>query len=159
MGVLVNIDDFKGDLAVSTNRFNDLSFQSFIEEQEVYFTYLIIGEDLGELVLANQSNPDYEKLILPFSFQRGRRVYQSYGLKKTVALFIRSIWLSKVQSAVTIAGAGKGTADNTDINNVAYFIGWNDAVKSAKGLQQYCLKNKSKYSEFQYTDLTYNHYS
>ena len=118
---------------------------------------MIVGEKLGNLILANQTDPDYVKLLLPFSFQRGLRAQQSYGLKKTIAMFIRSIWLHKMQTRITIAGAGKGAADNTGISNQSLFIGYNDAVKSAKSIQLYCRVNMSKYSEFSNIDIAYNH--
>ena len=157
MGVLINSSDFVGDLAVSLNKFNEQSFKDFIIEQEVYYLYLIVGEELGDLILLTPTDPDYVKILLPFSFQRGLRVHQSYGLKKTIAMYIRSIWLHKTQSKVTLAGVGTGAGDNTLISSQSLFIGWNDATKSARSVQQYCMDNRSKYSEFNRTDIPYNH--
>lgn len=162
MGVLVNASDFVGDLEVAYNDFTEQSFQDFIDSMEEYYSMLILGEKLRDDVfayLANPTpvNPAYDKLLLPFSFQRGSRLYQSYGLKKTVALFIRAKWLNKTQAKSTVAGAGKGEADNTIINSQTLFLGWNDAVKSAKATQQYCIKNRSDFSNFRLTDIPYNH--
>ncbi len=156
MGLIVNIGDFVGELKVPTNGYNSAEFEAFIDDNEKYYLYLIVGQKLGDLILANLTDPDYVFIIDPFAFQRVHRVYNSKGLKKTIAMFIRSVWLKHYQTRITNVGSGRSKSDNSDINPEAIFQDWDGAVKSAKAIQQYCMANRSKYQEFLLTDIPYN---
>lgn len=156
MGLIVNIGDFVGDLNVPVNGNNSAEFSQFIDDNEKYYLYLIVGQKLGDLILANLADPDYVFIINPFAFQRVNRVYNAKGLKNTIAIFIRSVWLKKYQTRITNVGSGRAQSDNSDINPEAIFHNWDGAVKSAKAIQQYCMANRSKYQEFLLTDIPYN---
>ncbi len=155
MATILQIDDFKGFSEVKLQGTQVTRFDDIILENE--FTYLskMLGIELAELFrndyLVNGGTPSelrFQNLLEEMNTQWGNKSYTVNTIKQPLALFIYSVYYLDMHTQQTPTGIKQSVSENSKTPTMGTLKHYNSAVKYAKAVQAYVLKNKSDYPEF-----------
>ncbi len=153
---IVSVEDFTGKFRVVLNGYKEEDFAEYIDRYEAIYLVKTLGKELYNLFIADLAevahDPIYTKINEPFIEQSEcGKILDSKGVKDLILGFIYFHWQtdSAVQQTIIGGKRQKGELSNDPQNNKgSIWDRWNEAVQTARAIQEYCNENLDVYPTF-----------
>jgi|SRR3990172_7448918 len=143
--ILLTTSDFSGYYGIATNQASLPLLQEYIDMFEASYIKRILGIELGELFIADNSPARFQFILDPFIKQDENcdTIYESKGMKDILAALVFYEYISSTQVKSAQAGVITNQAEVSNIGSpedACRFgeVKWNGALGSIEAIQWWC---------------------